>query len=95
MKIMIVAHGWPPETEGGAERVAFFLARELAKRQDVFVLHRVNRPHSPEYQLTEEPPNGYRRFSINNTFQERPDFRWLYRNPKINDIITKLSLHLF
>ena len=87
MKIMIVAHGWPPETEGGAERVAFFLARELAKRHEVTVLHRVSRSGNPEYELMEEPSNGFRRFSLNNTFQERPTFRWLYRNPKIDDIL--------
>ena len=90
MKIMIVAHGWPPETEGGAERVAFFLARELAKRHEVIVLHRVSRPRNPEYEFKEEPSDGYRRLSLNNTFQERPAFRWLYRNPKIDDILRSI-----
>jgi len=87
MRILIVAHGWTPETEGGAERVAFFQARELAKRHSVTVLHRVNRPGNPEYAFQEESNNGYRRFSINNTFKERPNFRWLYRNPKIDDLL--------
>jgi glycosyltransferase involved in cell wall biosynthesis len=87
MKIMIVAHGWPPETEGGAERVAFFHARELSKRHAVTVLHRINRPHKPEYDMVQEPSSGFRRFSINNTFKERPDDHWLYRNSKIDELL--------
>jgi len=87
MKILMVVHGFPPDSEGGAERVAFFQARELVKHHQVVVLHRVNRSIQPEYELREEVSEGFRRISINNTFKERPNFHWLYRNPKIDDIL--------
>jgi glycosyltransferase involved in cell wall biosynthesis len=90
MKILMVVHGFPPESEGGAERVAFFQARELAKRHQVTVLHRVNHPNQLEYKVREEEAVGFRRISVNNTFKERPNFHWLYRNPKIDDILRKV-----
>jgi glycosyltransferase involved in cell wall biosynthesis len=89
MKVLFAAHGWPPENEGGAERVAFFMAREMAKRHQVTVLHRTNQPNRPEYEFVEKTSPNYRRFTINNTFLHRPDFRWLYLNPNIDDLCGK------
>ncbi len=90
MKIVMAAHGFPPENEGGAELIAYFQARELIKYHQVTVLHRVNYPNRPEYQVSETTIDNINRITINNTFKERPNFRWLYRNPKIDDILQSL-----
>ncbi len=90
MKIVMAAHGFPPENEGGAELITYFQARELIKHHQVTVIHRINHPDRPEYQVNETTIDNIKRITINNTFKERPNFRWFYRNPNIDNILQSL-----
>ena len=52
MRVLFVAHGFPPSSMGGTEIYASTLARALGERRhEVLVLAREARPDLPEYHV--------------------------------------------
>src|SRR5262249_55617307 len=72
MRILEVAHGFPPESAAGAELYAEAVARELARhgRDEVFVLAREARRERAEFALREELRGPLRLFFVNQLYRE-------------------------
>ncbi len=83
MRIALVIHGFPPANMAGSEVYTYNLARELAKRHEVFVFHRTADTGRPEYDVQKSEFNGLHITTINNNFKSCPDFSWTYRNDEI------------
>src|SRR5262249_2058518 len=71
-RVLLVAHGYPPEASGGAEIYARAVARALARggEDEVVVLARESRLELPEHSLREEEREGLRVFLLNHTYRE-------------------------
>jgi glycosyltransferase involved in cell wall biosynthesis len=85
MKILQVIHGFPPHDNAGAEVYTYNLSREQAKRNEVYVFHRVSDPTQKEYKTISIKFDGLNICTINNTFRYCESFEKRYRN----DIISK------
>ena len=85
MKIVQVIHGFPPYDMAGAEVYTYNLSRELAKKNEVYVFHRVLDPAQEEYKMSFGIYDGLNVYAINNTFRYCDSFDKRYRN----DIISK------
>ena len=85
MRVLVVAHGFPPHAQGGSEIYAYHHARALRERcgDDVFVLTREQDPSRPEYDVRVEERDGLQVAWINNTFRSTTSFEDSYRNPAI------------
>ena len=85
MRVLVVAHGFPPHAQGGSEIYAYHHARALRERcgDDVFVLTREQDPSRPEYDARVEERDGLQVAWINNTFRSTTSFEDSYRNPAI------------
>ena len=76
MRVLVVAHGFPPHAQGGSEIYAYHHARALRERcgDDVFVLTREQDPSRPEYDVRVEERDGLRVAWVNNTFRATTSF---------------------
>ncbi|MDD4909412.1 MAG: glycosyltransferase family 4 protein [Candidatus Omnitrophica bacterium] len=83
MKILQIVHSLPPYNSGGTEVYTSGLSRELSRRHDVFIVHRVNDPSREEYDVRFRRQGRVNIFEINNTFRECGSFRMLYQNSHI------------
>jgi GT2 family glycosyltransferase/glycosyltransferase involved in cell wall biosynthesis len=85
MRILLVAHGFPPAAVGGTEVYVEALASTLASggSDDVFVLAREGDRARPEYSVRREDRGRLRVFLINNTFQACTSFEESYTNPAL------------
>ena len=92
MRILIVAHTFPPLTQGGAEIYAEQLASTLVRRfrDEVHVLTREQRPDRPEYTVRRETREGLRITWVNNTFRTIKSYEESYRCPAIAKIAAAL-----
>lgn len=90
MKIIFVSHGFPPFSYGGGEVYAYNLAKELAKRHEVFIFARVNDFKQEEYEIKKENLNGFNLFFINNTLRKCFDFELTYKNNYIDQKFVQL-----
>ncbi len=93
MKILIVAHGFPPSGTGGAEIYAEAHARTLRRRfsDSVTILARENDRARPEYQVRDEwREDGLRIVWVNNTFRNSASFQDTYRNQTIGQLACRL-----
>lgn len=92
MRVLVVAHGFPPHAQGGSEIYAYEHARALAERcgDEVFVLTREQDPSRPEYSLRIEDRDGLRVAWVNNTFKATTSFENSYRNPAIARLAARL-----
>ena len=86
MRILIVIHGYPPYYMAGSEVYTYNLANELAKRNEVFVFHRIEDKNLPLYECFDSEDNGVKIRCINNYEPENATFYDKYLNPKIDDI---------
>ena len=86
MRVLLVAHGLPPEGRGGTEMYVDAFARRLRARgqDEVFVLARENRPDRPEYAVRREARDGVEMTTINHTFRDAATVEAAYRNPVID-----------
>jgi len=84
MKILQVAHSFLPYTMAGTEVYSYRLAKELAKRHELFVFFRINNPKAEEYSVKRENFEGLETYAINNTFSRCRSFRDTYRNSEID-----------
>lgn len=84
MRVLIVAHGFPPHGRGGAELYAESCALQLAGLGDeVSVLTREAVESAPEYRVRDERRSPLRVRWINNTFRSARRFEDTYDNPVI------------
>ena len=51
MKIVQVIHGFPPYNMAGSEVYTYNLSRELAKKDEVYIFHRIADPEREEYEM--------------------------------------------
>jgi glycosyltransferase involved in cell wall biosynthesis len=85
LRILEVAHGFPPFDTAGAEVFAHGLSRALrARGHDVRVFHRVSDPARPEYAVEHAQVDGLPVVRINNTFRDSRRFEDIYRNDRID-----------
>ena len=72
MRILVVAHAFPPQTQGGAEIYAEQHARTLVRLfgDEVHVLAREQRPDRDEYAVRTEQRDGLTITWVNNTFRD-------------------------
>ena len=92
MRVLVIAHGFPPQVQGGSEIYAYDHARALVERcgDQVFVLTREQDPSRPEYELRVEDRDGMRVAWVNNTFRATTSFEDSYRNPAIARLAERL-----
>jgi GT2 family glycosyltransferase/glycosyltransferase involved in cell wall biosynthesis len=88
MRVLVVAHGFPPAAQGGSEIYANTHALALRECGDeVVVLTREQDPRRAEYEVRTEHRDGVRILWVNNTFRHVRTFEETYRN----DIIGALA----
>ena len=77
MRVLVVAHGFPPSAQGGAEIYADEHARMLVHlhADDVHVLTRESRADRPEYGVRTEQRDGLSITWVNNTFRASAKLR--------------------
>jgi GT2 family glycosyltransferase/glycosyltransferase involved in cell wall biosynthesis len=92
MRVLVIAHGFPPQAQGGSEIYAYDHARALVERcgDQVFVLTREQDASRPEYELRVEDRDGMRVAWVNNTFRATTSFEDSYRNPAIAHVAARL-----
>ncbi|MCX5704049.1 MAG: glycosyltransferase family 4 protein [Candidatus Omnitrophica bacterium] len=90
MKILHIAHAFPPHNTAGVEVYTHTLCRQLAHNHRVYVFHRISQPEQKEYTLRHIEKEGIGIFSINNTFRYCYSFVDLYANEKITEDLIKV-----
>jgi glycosyltransferase involved in cell wall biosynthesis len=91
VRILQVANGFPPGSQGGAEVFVHDLARALQSLgHDLGVFHRVSDRSRPEHALEISEDRGLRRWSVNRTYRECKRFEDTYRDPAIDAIFGQL-----
>lgn len=83
MKILQVAHSFPPFTTAGTEIYTYNLSCELARRHNLFVFHRINDLEKEEYALEHYSLDGFKACTINNTFRKYKSFEATYKNDAV------------
>jgi glycosyltransferase involved in cell wall biosynthesis len=86
MRVLLVAHGFPPRSFGGTEQYVQDLARALVREHadEVLVVAREADPTRPEFAARHERrDDGLTLVSINNTFRSSRTFADSYRNAAI------------
>lgn len=81
MRVLLVHHGFPPESTGGSEIYTAAVARQLSRRHEVSVLHRSADPARPDHDLQESRREGVRVLSTNNLHRVVGGFE-AYRDPR-------------
>ncbi len=82
MRLLLVHHTWPTEGTGGSEIYMAALARGLARRHEVSVLHRGLDLARPDHDVVERREGAVRVFSLNNAHRTTPGFE-AYRDPGV------------
>jgi len=92
MRVLLVAHGFPPTAMGGTEIYTHDLAQALRNGfgDEVFVLAREADSGRPEYELRHEVRDGLEVFLVNNTFRRCRSFAETYANPVIRGIAARV-----
>jgi len=92
VRVLVVAHGFPPFAQGGSEIYAHEHARALHETcgADVAVLTREQDPGRPDYAVRVETRDGLRVTWVNNMFRAVRSFEESYRNPAIAAIAARL-----
>ncbi len=85
MRVLLVAHGFPPAASGGTEVYVRNLAGALcAAGDDVMVLTREHDPHRPELSVRTSLDGAVELTVVNNTFQSCLSYEASYANPSID-----------
>lgn len=85
MKILQISHSFPPYNMAGTEVYAYNLCRELSKKHEVFVFHRINDTRKAEYEICYEQIDRLGVYSINNTFKLCNSYEETYNNEVITN----------
>ncbi len=80
MRILLAHQGFPQQSVGGSELYVEGVARTLAIRHAVAVLHRSDDPSREDGDLVASDRNGLRLFALNNLHRRHPGFE-SYRDP--------------
>jgi glycosyltransferase involved in cell wall biosynthesis len=91
VKILYVTSGFVPQSQGGTELHAFFLAREMAKQHEVLVLTRLDEAELGEYGVRRYEHEGISVVGINYRFSDAQSFEWIYRNPNIDSLFADIA----
>lgn len=90
MRILQIAHGFFPDNIAGTEVYTYNLSRELAKRHDVCILHRIGDLKIKEYDISQTNFDGVKVYRINNNFRHCSSFEMTYRDPSIADKLAEI-----
>ena len=90
MRILQVAHGFPPYNIAGTEVYTYSLSRELAKRHKVFIFHRVKDAQRKEYEIIRSEGDGLEIYALNNTFKYCSSFEQIYKNEAIAKVFANV-----
>ena len=90
MKILQIAHCFPPESMTGAEIYAYNLARELSKDNQISVFYRINNPREKEYRVIKDEYNGLTVYKINNTLKGYNSLRKIYKNKGMEEAFVRI-----
>jgi len=90
MKILIVLHSFIPYTQAGTEIYAYSLAKELAKKHEVYVFFRINNLKLKEYAVLKNENAGIKTFAINFTFRDCRSFPDTYNNSAIDNAFSQV-----
>jgi GT2 family glycosyltransferase/glycosyltransferase involved in cell wall biosynthesis len=92
MKVLVVAHGFPPAAQGGAEIYARAHARALQKvfGDEVQILAREGDAHREDWAVRSERRDDLDVVWVNNLFRRTRDFRETYRNEAIGAIAARV-----
>ncbi|MDO8489417.1 MAG: glycosyltransferase, partial [Candidatus Omnitrophota bacterium] len=74
----------------GTEIYTYNLAKELSRRNEVFVFYRINDLKKREYGLSYDKFDGLNIITINNTFKFCDSFEKFYRNDAIDQQFAKV-----
>jgi glycosyltransferase involved in cell wall biosynthesis len=95
LRILYVAHGFPPDQMAGAEVYTWSIAREMAARgHDVTVLAPAVRPGHPEHALVEEEVDGLRVLRLNQNHLGIDRLERTYRDPAVDAVFGELLARL-
>ena len=83
MRVLLIAHGFPPAARGGAEIYAAHHAAGLARQDEVLVFARENDTARAELAVRTEARDGYRVVFVNNTFLDPRSFADSYEHPRL------------
>ena len=86
MRILLVIHGYPPYYMAGSEVYTYNLARELAKKNEVFVFCRIEDKTKPLYEYEDVVNEGVSVRYINNYEPKDATFYDKYLNPSIDEM---------
>lgn len=85
MRVLTIAHGWPPQAQGGAEIFAATLARAMARRgAAVLAVARESDRDRPDAATRESVVDGIDVRWVNNTFASARSFEETYANSAID-----------
>ncbi len=82
MRILLVSHGYPPESGGGSERCVRFVAQGLREAHEVGVLYRTGDGARDDHEVRESEDQGVRLFAVSNRHRRAPGFE-AYRDPHV------------
>lgn len=85
MKILQIAHSFPPESMTGSEIYAYNLSLSLAKNHTVSIFYRVDNPEQEEYEVIKDNYNGLTVYKINNTLKYYRSLKKIYNNKDIEN----------
>jgi len=90
LRILQVVHSFPPHNIAGTEVYTCNLSRELAKRHEVSIFHRINDKQKGEFEIAQSEHNGLHIHTINNTFKDCDSFEMIYDNKIITEAFENL-----
>ena len=90
MKILQIAHCFPPESMTGAEICAYNLAKRLSDKHEVSVFYRINDPLKKDYEVIKNGFEGIRVYKINNTLRHYNSIEKVYHNKRIEEAFAEV-----
>lgn len=90
LKIILVVHGFPPENIAGTEVYTYNLAKALSRDHEVAVFCRTAVFSRNEYELSCREVEGFKLFSINNTFRDYASFESTYKDERVAEKFGKV-----
>lgn len=85
MRILQVAHSFPPHNIAGTEVYTYNLSRALNKSHKVSIFYRINDPNKSEFEIMHNEYKGLDIYAVNNTFRSCDSFKMTYDNDIINN----------
>ena len=91
MKIVYVTSAFLPDSRGGTELHAFYLAKEMQRAgHEVLVVTRCGDMDRPDYDRDSVVVDGIQVERINYNFRDAHSFEWIYKNPNIDHLFATL-----